>query len=31
MLASLRHPACARPARPAPWHGQPRAVQRCAG
>jgi len=28
MLASLRHPACARPATPAPGHGQPRAVQR---
>ena len=27
MLASLRHPACARPATPAPGHRQPRAVQ----
>ncbi len=28
MLPSLRHPACARPATPLDWHGQPRAVNR---
>ena len=28
MLPSLRHPACARPATPLDWHGQPRAVKR---